>query len=145
MPANIDKCHRLANKSNVIIEFKECELCDEMLRNRKQLNDKSEGLAKLKCTETMILESLTPVYSTLDFLCRKLKRDGHLSQTCFYNGEHISHLRPLQHFWYRHCRCMFCRGLVATLMLTLVICNIGLVTKIFIFTNIVFLWVLDSP
>ena len=86
-PTNIDKCHRLYNKSNVIVEFKERELRDEMLRNRKNLKHKSEDLVKIKCSDTSILESLTPVYALLDFLCRKLKKDGFLSQTWFFNGK----------------------------------------------------------
>ena len=86
VPDNIDKCHRLSNNQNVIIEFKERELRDDMLRSRKNLKSKDEDLKRINCTDTMILESLTPVYAMLDFLCRKLKKDGYIAETWFFNG-----------------------------------------------------------
>ena len=87
VPANIDKCHRLSNRANVIVEFKEREVRDKMLRSRKHLKTKSKELGDMQCAQTMIHESMTPVYSLLDFLCRRLKRDGHLSQSWFFNGK----------------------------------------------------------
>ena len=87
MPNDIDKCHRLSNKQNVIIEFKERQKRDDILRNRKNLKAKANELEQIGCSKTMILESLTPVYAQLDFLCRMLKKDKFIAQTWFFNGK----------------------------------------------------------
>ena len=87
VPNDIDKCHRLSNKQNVILEFKERQKRDDVLRNRKNLKEKSVELEQIGCDKTMILESLTPTYSFLDFLCRKLKKDKYINQTWFFNGK----------------------------------------------------------
>ena len=87
VPDDIDKCHRMSNNANVIIEFKQREKRDHMLRNRKNLKLKTQELTDLECLEIMILESLSPIYATLDFVCRRLKKDQHLSDTWFFNGK----------------------------------------------------------
>ena len=89
VPNDIDKCHRLSNVDNVIIEFKEREKRDDMLRNRKNLKTKAKELVTLGCSKTMILESLTPVYALLDFFMSKapkLMKDKHIFETWFFNG-----------------------------------------------------------
>ena len=87
LPGDIDKCHRMQNKSNVIVEFKEREKRDLILRTRKNLKLKANELQSLECSDTMILESLNPVYAMLDYLCRRLKKDRHLFQSWFFNGK----------------------------------------------------------
>ena len=78
-----------------------------MLRNRKNLKDKAVDLQSLKCTSSMILESLTPIYAMLEYLCRRLKKDGIIFQSWFFNGRlwyieeeghrkiNVSHIRDL--------------------------------------------------
>ena len=87
LPDDIDKCHRLFNKSNVIVEFNKRDKRDEILRNRKNLKDKTADLQALECTDAMILESLNPMYAMLDYICRQLKKDRHICETWFFNGK----------------------------------------------------------
>ena len=84
---DIDKCHRLSNQNNVIMEFRTRETRDSVLRGRKNLKDKDTELEDMNLKESMILESLCPEYATMDFVCRKLKKRHHISQTWFFNGK----------------------------------------------------------
>ena len=83
---DLGKCHRLNNKNNIIIEFYDRDTRDNMLRARKNLKDKGEILHELNMDRAMILESLCPDYSCLDFICRKLQKSGALNQSWFFNG-----------------------------------------------------------
>ena len=86
-PVDIDKCHRLNNKNNVILEFNLREKRDEMLRLRKNLKGKATDLENMKMKRVMIVESLCPDYACLDFLCRKFAKNGQINQTWFFNGK----------------------------------------------------------
>ena len=82
---DLDKCHLLKNKA-VIMEFKERELRDAVLRGRKNLKNKSDALADLQMDRVMITESLCREYAKMDYVCRMLKKNGRVKQTWFWNG-----------------------------------------------------------
>ena len=64
----------------------EREKRDEMRRGRKTLQNKGEPLREMGMEKTMILESLTNEYSQMDYVCRRLKKNGNLYETWFFNG-----------------------------------------------------------
>ena len=69
------------------MEFREREPRDAVLRGRKNLKDKNDEMESMNLKQAMILESLTPEYATMDFICRRLKKNDRVSQTWFFNGE----------------------------------------------------------
>ena len=84
--ASLDKCHHLADKKNVITEFKYREPRDAVLRGWKNLKSKSNDLDTMNMKKSIILESLTPDFAKLDYVYRMLKKSGRASQTWFFNG-----------------------------------------------------------
>lgn len=85
--SDIDKCHPLGSSgTSVILEFNYREKRDEVLRSRKELKNKKKQLEENNFTGVMILESLCREYSRLDYICRKLKSNGCIQETWFFNG-----------------------------------------------------------
>ena len=84
-PDDIDKCHTLGDKS-VIMEFKERELRDGVLRGRKLLKNKQDDLRNMAMEKVMILESLCKPYAEMDYICHSLKRNSEVVNTWFFNG-----------------------------------------------------------
>ena len=82
----IDKCHRLKNKSSVIIEFKSRDMRDPVLYGRKELKSKKKKLRDMRMENIIITESLSYGYKRLNFICRMLKKNNLIHDTCFFNG-----------------------------------------------------------
>jgi hypothetical protein len=73
---DLDKCHRLNNKNNVILEFKTRDMRDAVLRGRKNLKNEEKNIQALDLQNCFILESLAPEFARMDYVCRVLKKSG---------------------------------------------------------------------
>ena len=85
-PADIDVCHRLQNKSSVIMEFRDRSKRNAIIRGRKRLKDMNDELSNLGFKKSFILESMSKEHRRLDYICRSLKKCRELHETWFYNG-----------------------------------------------------------
>ena len=83
---DLDKCHRLQNNTIAIMEFETRTMRDNVLMGRRHLKNKKETLDALGFGKSFINESLCPEFRKLDFVCRKLKKDGIIKDTWFFNG-----------------------------------------------------------
>ncbi len=83
---DLDKCHRLKKESVVIMELTSRTLRDSLLKGRTKLKDKGEALTELGLNKSFTNESMCPEFRKLDFVCRKLKKDGIVEETWFFNG-----------------------------------------------------------
>jgi hypothetical protein len=83
---DLDKCHRLNNKKNVILEFKTRDMRDGVLRGRKNLKNEEKNIQALDLKSCFILESLAPEFASMDYVCRVLKKSGKIHQSWFFNG-----------------------------------------------------------
>ena len=83
--ADIGKCHPLGKSgSTVLLEFKDREMRDAVLHGRSQFKNNRRSLEAMSYDKAMVLESMTREYSKLDFICRKLKHNGHIIDTWFF-------------------------------------------------------------
>ena len=80
---DIDKCHILNKaKGVVIMELHSRTLRDDILLSRKHL----KGVTHEKYGNIYINESLTKGMKSLDFICRKLKKNRSINSTWIWNG-----------------------------------------------------------
>ncbi len=103
----IDKCHCLKNNSTVIMELKSRTVRDAILIGRKTMKSKvnREVLDGMGLGKSFISESICNELRRLDYVCRRLKKDGLISETWFFNGRlfvvaknnkiHIEHLTDI--------------------------------------------------
>ena len=82
--ANIDICHTIGKegKKRVIMEMANRTTRYDILRARKELKNVEDD----QYGNIFINESLCNRYKRLDYLCRKLKKSGHVHSTWFWNG-----------------------------------------------------------
>ena len=85
-PCDLDKCHRMKNKTTVIFEFKFRDKRDPVLMGRKNLKGKKNELADLGMENVILTESLCKEYQELDYICRQLKKRKIIEETWFFNG-----------------------------------------------------------
>ena len=83
-PGDIDICHKLKKQGQLIIEMRNRDLRDRVLRARKNLKNKKSELLKKKCTRMSVVESMCPEYRRLDYICRKLKTKELIDNTWFF-------------------------------------------------------------
>ena len=76
----------MLSESSAIIEFKLREKRDAMLLGRKNLKNKGSELKEMKLDKSYIIESMTKEYGFMDFVCRRMKYRGSISETWFFNG-----------------------------------------------------------
>ena len=93
-PVCVEKCHRLSNKSSVIIEFTSRKMRDTVLRSRSKLKNHKATLKDLNVEKAVIIDSLSPGYKRLDFLCRKLKKADIINETWFFDGRFFIKEQP---------------------------------------------------
>ena len=82
LPDDIDKCHTIGRRGAVIMELFAREQRDSVLRTRKSLKDKNDGVYG----KIFISESLCDEYKKLDYAARKLKKNSKCHNSCFFNG-----------------------------------------------------------
>ena len=83
---DLEACHRLKKKQNVIIKFKSRKLKYEIINNRKIMKNKSKELNELKFSNNLyICESMCAGNHGLFFECRKLKKARKTFNTWFFN------------------------------------------------------------
>ena len=83
---DLEACHRLKKKENVIIKFKSRKLKYEIINNRKIMKNKSKELNELKFSNNLyISESMCAGNHGLFFKCRKLKKARKTFNTWFFN------------------------------------------------------------
>ena len=86
-PDNLQVCHRLKKKESIIVKFKCRKLKRRGLVNRKNLRNKSEDLRQLKFSgKVFISESMCHKNHQLAYKCRKLKNEGKIHSTWFWNN-----------------------------------------------------------
>lgn len=82
-PADLDICHTVGKeKKRVILEMPSRTLRYELLSARKKLKGKTDPAHG----NLFINESMCPQYQKLDYACRRLKKDGKINATWFWNG-----------------------------------------------------------
>ena len=84
-PSDIDVVHKLKRDGNIIIELKSRTLQSKVLRARKSLKGKKERLAARSCPRLSVVESMCQEYKRLDYICRRLVKDGDAVRTFFFN------------------------------------------------------------
>ena len=86
-PDDLEACHRLKKKENVIIKFKSRKLKYKVINNRKIMKNKSKELNELKFSNNLyISESMCAGNHSLFFKCRKLKKARKIFNTWFFNN-----------------------------------------------------------
>ena len=86
-PDNLEACHRLKKKENVIIKFKSRKLKYKVINNRKIMKNKSKELNKLNFSNNLyISESMCGGNHGLFFKYRKLKKARKIFNTWFFNN-----------------------------------------------------------
>ena len=86
-PDDLEACHRLKKKENVIIKFKSRKLKYKVMNNRKIMKNKSKELNELKFSNNLyISESMCAGNHSLFFKCRKLKKARKIFNTWFFNN-----------------------------------------------------------
>ena len=86
-PDDLEACHHLKKKENVIIKFKSRKLKYKVINNRKIMKNKSKELNELKFSNNLyISESMCAGNHSLFFKCRKLKKARKIFNTWFFNN-----------------------------------------------------------
>ena len=86
-PDDLDACHRLKNKNNVIIKFKSRKVKQRVTINRRNLKNKATELSNLKFTGNLFInESMCSDNHKLFYKCRKLKKAKKIHSTWFFNN-----------------------------------------------------------
>ena len=103
-PDDLEACHRLKKKENVIIKFKSRKLKYKVINNRKIMKNKSKELNELKFSNNLyISESMCAGNHSLFFKCRKLKKARKIFNTWFFikmgKSTKFSILKILQCCW----------------------------------------------
>ena len=84
---DLEVCHRLKKKENVIVKFKSRKLKYKVINNRKIMKNKSKELNELKFSNNLyISESMCAGNHSLFFKCHKLKKARNIFNTCFFNN-----------------------------------------------------------
>ena len=87
---DIEACHRIGksrdNSKKTIIRFVNRKNAKKALLNRKELKTIGKSSIGLSNTDIFINENLTPMNNKLAFICRKLKKDGHIDKTLSRDG-----------------------------------------------------------
>ena len=84
---DIEVCHRLKNKTVVIMEFGSRSLRDSVLISRGKLKDKGQHMKEVGLQNSYINDSMCNEYRRLAFICRQLKRKQIVKDTWFFNGK----------------------------------------------------------
>ena len=86
-PDDLEACHRLKKRENVIIKFKSRKLKYKIINNRKIMKSKSKELNESKFSNNLyIYESMCAGNHGLFFKCRKLKKARNIFDTWFFNN-----------------------------------------------------------
>ena len=86
-PDDLEACHCVKKKENVIIKFKSRKLKYKVINNRKIMKNKSKELNELKFSNNLyISESMCAGNHSLFFKCHKLKKARNIFNTCFFNN-----------------------------------------------------------
>ena len=81
-PDDLEACHRLKKRENVIIKFKSRTLKYKIINNRKIMKSKSKELNESKFSNNLyIYESMCAGNHGLFFKCRKLKKARNIFDT----------------------------------------------------------------
>ena len=84
-PTDIDVVHKLKRDGNIIIELKSRTLQSKVLRSRISLKGKRERLVARSCPRLSVVELMCHEYKRLDYICRRLVKDGAAVRTFFFN------------------------------------------------------------
>ena len=82
--ADLDVCHKLKKDGRLILEFRQRDLRDRIVRSRKALKHKHHELVRRNCARLSVVESMANEYKRLDFVCRMLKSREKVDKTWFY-------------------------------------------------------------
>ena len=86
-PYDLEVCHCLMKKENVIIKFKSRKLKYKVINNRKIMKNKSKELNELKFSNNLyISESMCAGNHSLFFKCFRLKKARKIFNTWFFNN-----------------------------------------------------------
>ena len=86
-PDDLEACHHLKKKENVIIQFRSRKLKYKIINNRKIMKNKSKELNELKFSNNLyISESMCAGNHGLFFKCQKLKKARKIFNTWFFNN-----------------------------------------------------------
>ena len=86
-PDDLEACHRLKKKENVIIKFKSRKLKYKVMNNRKIMKSKSKELNELKFSNNLYIpENMCAGNHSSFFKCRKLKKARKIFNTWFFNN-----------------------------------------------------------
>ena len=86
-PDDLEACHCLKKKENVIIKFKNRKLKYKVINNNKIIKNKSKELNELKFSKNLyISESVCAGNHSLFFKCCKLKKARKIFKTWFLNN-----------------------------------------------------------
>ena len=89
-PDDLEACHCVKKKENVIIKFKSRKLKYKVINNRKIMKNKSKELNELKFSNNLyISESMCAGNHSLFFKCRKLKKARKIFNTWFFNNANV--------------------------------------------------------
>ena len=84
---DLEACHRLKKKENVIIKFKSKKLKNKIINNTKIMKNKSKDLNEVKLSNNLFIsESMCAGNHSLVFKCRKLKKARNIFNTWFFNN-----------------------------------------------------------
>ena len=83
--SDIDLCHKLKKEGQIILEFKNRDVRDRVIRARKNLKGKQPELSAKNCPKLSVVESVCFEYKRLDYVARQLKSRNLLASTWFFN------------------------------------------------------------
>ena len=84
---DIQACHKLKNKKNVICKFVKRKRMRAVVYNRKKMKNKDlkeQGIPG----GLFIVESMAPAFRSIDWKCRMLKKAEKIKQCWFFNGSY---------------------------------------------------------
>ena len=84
---DIQACHKLKKKSNVICKFISRRRMRSVISNRKKLKNKDLKQHHVP-GGLYIVESMTPAFNTLDWKCRQLRKANIIENCWFFNGNY---------------------------------------------------------
>ena len=82
---DIDVCHKLKANGRIIMELRDRDKRDRVIRARKTLKNKKSELAAATCPKMSVVESICPEYKRMDYVCRRLLKDNKIEKTWFFN------------------------------------------------------------
>ena len=85
-PDDLETCHRLKKKENVIVKFRSRKLKCKIKSNRRIMLNKSKKLKELEFSNNLFIsESMCAGNHGLFFKCRKLKKARKIFNTWFFS------------------------------------------------------------